>query len=122
MTDYWNEIDKKKEQLRRLKKRLPKYCMRPIGDYKLEDVLHAIRRAGLGEDFGRECFFVVFDSHANDRDTTYKEFKCIYPIVWYFHLTINDQPAPTINFLYQQFFAEELLLTVPKNNLIKWEK
>jgi len=117
MTSSFDEIEKKKEQLKRLKQRLYQHYMRPIGGYKLEDIMSAIRRASVAEDYDRECFFIVFDTNADDSISTYNDYKCIYPIVWYFHLTLDDQPAPTINFLYRLFFAEELLLKSPKNNL-----
>ena len=119
---FFDEIDKKKEQLKRLKKRLYDYYMRPIGGYKLEDIMSAIRRAGVGADLDRSRFFVVFETAVNDSYTAYQDYKCIHPIVWYFHLTLDDQPAPTINFLYQLFFAEELLLVPPQNKPIRWEK
>ena len=122
MAFYFDEIEKKKEQLKRLKQCLYQHCRHPIGGYKLEDIMSAIRKAGVAEDYDRERFFIVFDTHADDSLSSYNDYKCIYPILWYFHLILDDQPAPTINFLYRLFFAEELLLKTPKNNLKRWEQ
>ncbi len=73
--------------------------------YRLEDIIEIIRITKVGTpNLERLTIdFSVFNIEKN-----YKNYK--QDIVWYFQLPLEEQPGPTITYLYNIFFAAAVKL------------
>lgn len=80
--------------------------------FELKDIIEAMKKENISVD--SFSILIATDIHCAANITKYLNYKKLNPLVWFLFFGLEDQPAFTINFLYQLFFQETRILQAEK--------